>query len=237
MRKSRVVWQRVVTGFAVLGLLAGAGGFAQTSLVVNRLQVVSAAGTPAENCVALRAALATIDDASAANPYTLRLEPGEYACGDETLTTKPFVDIEGSGEGVTRITGTRDSDLFGVIDLKGSTELRFVTVEALEDPTRARVAVSASAGSSRIVHARLIAGEGDFFTSCGLFVGSIATVHVRDSTVSGELEGINVASGGAAVVAYSQLRNGFFREGSLICLYSYDESLGELASNCAPPLT
>ena len=160
MRTRRTISRRVVTGLALLSLLTAASGHAQTSLVVNRLQVVSAAGTPAENCIALRAALAAIDDATEANPYTLRLEPGEYACGDETVTMKPFVDVEGSGEGVTRITGTRDSTVFGVLDLAGDAELRFVTVEALADVTRDRIAVSASVGSSRLVHVRLIAGDG-----------------------------------------------------------------------------
>jgi hypothetical protein len=54
---------------------------AQTSLVVNRFQIVSAAGTAVENCQGLKSALASIMDAANDNPYTIRLEPGEYDCG------------------------------------------------------------------------------------------------------------------------------------------------------------
>ena len=72
-----------------------------------RTIVVHPAGpTAADNCDALLAALASISDDSATNPYLVKLEPGVYDCGaNGHVVLKPYVDLEGSGEGVTLVQG------------------------------------------------------------------------------------------------------------------------------------
>jgi hypothetical protein len=61
-------------------------------------------GDPVASGAALLQALAGVVDAASDNPYLLKLEPGVYDLGSDSLVMKPFVDVEGSGEGVTRVT-------------------------------------------------------------------------------------------------------------------------------------
>ncbi|GAB4205898.1 MAG: hypothetical protein Fur0019_08430 [Tibeticola sp.] len=71
----------------------------------------------------IQAALDSVTDAATANRYLVYVAPGEYA---ERVTMKPFVDIEGAGELVTRIVNSSDqSTVLGASDA----ELRFLTVE------------------------------------------------------------------------------------------------------------
>jgi hypothetical protein len=79
------------------------------------------------------AAVASIGDASAANPYVVRIMPGVY-----TLTTplvmKAYVDIEGSGRNVTvlegsiTVPGANLSDGPGLVNGANHAELRHLTV-------------------------------------------------------------------------------------------------------------
>ena len=90
--------------------------------------VVSPVGPAStDNCTALMSALAAITDASASKRYTIKLEPGIYNCGATPLVMKQFVDIEGSGETTTVITGNPTG--IGVVNGNDFSELRFVTVE------------------------------------------------------------------------------------------------------------
>jgi hypothetical protein len=91
--------------------------------------VVSPVGTPAQNGAALVAALAGITDASASKLYLLKLEPGIYDVGATSLVAKDFVDIEGSGRGVTTVQGGISSAGDGVIAIRTSNvEVRDLTV-------------------------------------------------------------------------------------------------------------
>ncbi|MDH3744745.1 MAG: right-handed parallel beta-helix repeat-containing protein [Acidobacteriota bacterium] len=227
---------------------------AQVSLGVNRLLVVSAGGTAVENCQNLRDALAGITG-TAMNPYVLRLEPGEYDCETSTVVMKSHVDLEGSGEGVTRVFGNPTVDSLGVIDLADEMEIRFVTVES----TGGHTAVSATTGESRITNATLISA-GAAVASYGLLAKSSATVRIAGSSIKGATHGVSLqgtsaatihrstvegpASGGivmeagtGAVLADSQLINGFAAAAgaALTCLYSYDGNLAELNAACSPP--
>lgn len=256
----RIAWLGAVLFFVLLPSVVDA----QVSLGVNRFLVVSAAGTATENCQNLRDTLASITDAAADNPYVIRLEPGEYDCGSTALTMKSYVDVEGSGEGVTRIVGSPEADPseLGVIDMADHVEIRFVTVEHTGNAGGAlciATAVSARSGESRITHSTLVAQAADC-NSCGLFVKG-ATVRVDDSSINGDLDGVFMpdgtstvtvnrstvdgandagvvmVAGDVAVLAYSQLINGFdtTQGGDLTCLYSYDDNLAELDSGCSPP--
>ena len=88
-------------------------------------------GDPVTSGKILFNALAAIVDADATNPYLLKLEPGIYDLGTQSLNMKEFVDIEGSGAGVfdittggTIITGSGTITIVGV----RHTELRMLSV-------------------------------------------------------------------------------------------------------------
>lgn len=65
--------------------------------------------------------------ASAANPSVLKIEPGVYDLRDRTLAMKPYVDVEGSGEGVTIVRG--NAEITGTVAGAAHAELRSLTVE------------------------------------------------------------------------------------------------------------
>jgi len=107
-------------------------------------------GDPAASGAALLGALAGITDASEANPYLLKVEPGTFDLGASALSMKPYVDVEGSGEGVTRLRGlgTATPDA-GTVVGADHTELRLLTIENIGGAPFA-IAVSNSAGASRL---------------------------------------------------------------------------------------
>lgn len=74
------------------------------------------------------AAIDSISDASADKPYLVKIMPGVYDLGSATLKMKEYVDIEGSGELITKITGNAIE--FGIVAGASRAELRNLTVEA-----------------------------------------------------------------------------------------------------------
>jgi hypothetical protein len=68
-------------------------------------------------------------NASQATPYLLKLEPGVYDIGTNSLTMLEWVDIEGSGEGITTIESSFCSISGGAINGANNSELRFLTVK------------------------------------------------------------------------------------------------------------
>lgn len=112
---------RYVKKVLSLSLLCAIGAFAQPS----RVEVVSAtAGNPLRSGAALLRALAGIRSPSATEPALLKIEPGIYDLGTSTLAMRSFVDIEGSGQGVTVITTEANYTIFASSDA----ELRELTV-------------------------------------------------------------------------------------------------------------
>jgi hypothetical protein len=89
--------------------------------------VVSAPSAPEANGASLVSALGHISDNSASRPYLLKMEPGIYDLGSEGLLMKPYVDVEGSGEGVTEIRSAIDSG-YGVVVGSDNAELRDLTL-------------------------------------------------------------------------------------------------------------
>jgi hypothetical protein len=80
----------------------------------------------------LSTALASITDASASNPYVVRIAPGEYT-ETATVALKTYVDVEGSGQGVTTITcecGSADLDASAATVSAGDivAEIRHLTI-------------------------------------------------------------------------------------------------------------
>ena len=79
----------------------------------------------------LEGALNDITDASASNPYLLKIEPGIYDLYEDSLVMKPFVDVEGSGEGVTIILANGNDTLDrGTVVGASNVEIRSLTIES-----------------------------------------------------------------------------------------------------------
>ena len=95
-------------------------------------QVVWVAGSGGD-FTSLSAALGSITDASVSKPYVVRIAPGEYV-ETSTVALKSYVDVEGSGEGVTTITCACGSDVNNETAATVSAgdiaaEIRHVTIE------------------------------------------------------------------------------------------------------------
>ena len=83
-------------------------------------------GNPVASGDRLLAALADITTASADNPWLIRIEPGLYDLGGRSLAMKSYVDIEGSGTGVTTVRST--VEMLGTVEGAEFAELRALTV-------------------------------------------------------------------------------------------------------------
>jgi hypothetical protein len=98
-----------------------------------RTVIVSPLGSPTENGTRLMDAMAGITAAGSTNPFLIKLEPGVYDIGANTLTVKDYVQMEGSGEGITTVRGNPVSSFQGspngVVACGNYTELRWLTVE------------------------------------------------------------------------------------------------------------
>jgi hypothetical protein len=100
--------------------------------------------TPQTNGTALLNNLAGIT-ADANNPYLIKLGPGIYDIGINSLQMKAYVDVEGSGENTTIITGHIDSDTSGVVRGASNAEIRFLTVRNTGGGTHAMAIYNLSA--------------------------------------------------------------------------------------------
>lgn len=153
-------------------------------------------GTTGGDFTSIQAALDSITTASAGNPFLVLVGPGVYS---ERVAMKPFVDIQGAGEGVTKITqsGSTDPD-FGTVAGADDAELRFLTVENTGG-TDGIVGVYNRDVSPRLLHVTVeVDGSGSF--TYGVFnestTGSPITpelthVTVRTAGSSGDLAVLN----------------------------------------------
>jgi hypothetical protein len=117
----------------------------------TRTVLVSPHGTPAQNGTALLAALNGITDANADKPALLKIEPGVYDLGTATLQMKPYIDIEGSGEGVTRLLGARRADMnAGAINGADNAELRLLSITVASGTGACAIAILNSNASPHI---------------------------------------------------------------------------------------
>jgi hypothetical protein len=91
--------------------------------------VVGPVGTAAANGTTLLAALTGISG-SASAPMLLKIEPGIYDVGSTPVAMKSWVDLEGSGRGITTIRGslTGGSTGSGIVVVAADSELRSLSV-------------------------------------------------------------------------------------------------------------
>ncbi len=111
---------------------SGTAWICSTAEAFTRTYVVGPTGTATENGTALLAALASIPvPVSQAEAALLKIEPGLYDLGTASLEMKPWVDVEGSGRVITKLTSDvcfTDNTVAAVI-VAGYSELRDLAVE------------------------------------------------------------------------------------------------------------
>ena len=108
------------------GATGNSGPQGPSGLTYVRTVLVSPVGSASQNGAVLVTAISGISGASASNPYLVHIEPGKYDIGTALLFQPSFVDIEGSGAGVTKITGAGQF----TISVGVGSELRQVTIES-----------------------------------------------------------------------------------------------------------
>jgi hypothetical protein len=165
----------------------------------KRTVVVSPVGTPAQNGTALKNALAGITNASETNPYLLKVEPGVYDLGVAPgLVMKPWVDVEGSGEGVTTLTaagnlGWSDATVQGA----SNAELRLLTVKNTGVADKA-FAVHSAAASFRMTRVTAAAAGGTSYSRAVVIDAGTVTMSQVTAAATGNTQNIGVFVGGTA---------------------------------------
>jgi hypothetical protein len=98
----------------------------------SKVLVVAADGSG--DYTSLAAAMAAITDASSANPYLIKIGPGDFQVAPN-WQAKSYVDIEGSGQGITRIWAACPALTIGatVVNFSGvvGSEVRDVTIQMM----------------------------------------------------------------------------------------------------------
>jgi hypothetical protein len=174
--------------------------------------LVGSNGSPTENGNALLAAMSVISSAnpSAANPYLLKLEPGQYDLGNQSLTLRPYVDLEGSGEGTTAISSTLGNTPFlpssGTLVAASNSEVRFVKITNSSTATyQAAVLIPDNTTNARFNHLTAAASGGS--NSYGLkSEGGAVTLTASTVTASGSFtnygfySSVDVSGGGGIAI-------------------------------------
>jgi hypothetical protein len=111
--------------------------------------------------------------------------PGIYDIGSSSVVMRGFIDIEGSGENITKIVGNTGTT--GVIQGASNAELRFLSVENIGGNSDA-IAIHYEDESPRILHVTAKASGGTD-TNCGIYlynpgVSPLTITHVT-ATASG----------------------------------------------------
>ena len=129
------------------------------------------------------AALAAIS-ASSTDRYLIWVAPGTYT---ESVTMEPYVDIQGAGEGVTKITyGGSGTWNLGTVIGADNAELRTLTVENTGGATYA-VAIYNGSASPRLTH-----------VTCVAAAGTTTTYGVRNITGSPMMTDVSISVTGSA---------------------------------------
>lgn len=184
-----IVRARRALGLATLGSALIFGFSAEAGAQTRTVVVAPVAGNPTASGTALRNALTGIVSPSSTNPWLLKVEPGIYDFGSTPLQMRSWIDIEGSGIGVTILRGSVDASssglLQGTILGASSAELRLLTVEALGNSNiPASIAMVNLNASPRIYRVRFAVS------------GSASQWGMRNLTAAPILEEIEVAVAG-----------------------------------------
>ncbi len=155
--------------------------------VFGRVIVVRA--DPADqtgNCDALKDRLAGITDNDADNRYTVLLEPGIYDCGGTPVEMKDFVDLQGSGRGVTQIAGSVAGNSTGVVLGASDAELRRLSVENADVPVGTAIAIyiGLRVTSFRVTDVHAVVRNSELPRTISLFRGTVVLTNVLAETIN-----------------------------------------------------
>lgn len=167
----------VVVGVLVLLFLGAETVGAQIRTVL----VSPVPGDPVASGTALRNALAGILSPSATDRWLLKIEPGIYDVGTAPLQMRSWVDIEGSGIGVTTFRGTALPEE-ATINGASNAELRLLTVEAAQGVNGA-IAMANDNASPRIYRVKFSTTGGTYGVRNGF--GSTPIIEECEITVTG----------------------------------------------------
>jgi hypothetical protein len=152
-----------------------------------RTEVVSPIpANPVASGSRLLRALAGITGASATDPYLIKVEPGLYDLDGRSLVMRPFVDIEGSGEGVTIVQSTVNA--VGTVQGADHAELRRLTVVNRTAVNGIALANAAAGFSASYVTCLALAGSSsstalaNFATGGGTFLDMTLRAEGRSAT-------------------------------------------------------
>ncbi len=129
---------------------------------------------------------------SEVNPCLVKIMPGVYEIGGSRVNMVSFIDIEGSGENVTKIKGSASGQgpaTRGVLSGSDNSEIRFLTVENLGGQTIA-VAIRNNGVSPEIKNVTAIASGGSSSASHGVY-------NVSSSSIMDNVTAIASGSGGS----------------------------------------
>jgi len=168
-------------------------------------------GSATASGTGLLTALSAISGSSL-NPWLVKVEPGVYDIGTSSLQMKPFVDLEGSGQGTTRIQG-QGAD---TVRLSNNSELRDLTASN-NHPTNA-IAVTGygeigGARISRVTAEAVVPGAPSGTGAQGISLSgsssSGAPVLILNTVASASAQqAVGILVGGSARVKMSEVRAG-----------------------------
>lgn len=115
---------------------------------------------------------------SATNTYLVKIMPGTYDVGNRFVLIGDYIDIEGSGEGVTKITGTEQAVLYSSGSV-GST-VRNLTVES-HHPNYPRAVAVATPMTVTFEKVTMVAEGGT--SPSAFYVGYGGSAIIKDSTI------------------------------------------------------
>ncbi len=158
------------------------------------------------------AALDSISDASASNPYLVVIAPGIYDLGNETLTLKPFVNVQGSGKDVTIVRTQSNVEDTSTVRLVENSTLAHLTIINDGNPatTGRTYGVVAEGENFRLLSCKIHAQNPSFFA-----VG-FAMDGTQSDRVDGVLDDVEVIVSGDFDRGLGRFDNSTFAGGSVL---------------------
>jgi len=183
--------ERMVGIFLVVLILGFGWGTAWSEFYViaagkaaKRTILVSPKNTAIQSGTALLNAVDKTAEASETMPFLIIIEPGIYDIQGNTLQMNAYVDIQGSGENVTKITGNINASDSGVLCGADNAELRFLTVENTGSGENSNAVYNALC-SPKMTHVTAIASGGTNNYGVHNVYASPLMIHVTATALGG----------------------------------------------------
>jgi len=166
------------------GVPAGFADGVDDGQTYARTIIVSPSGTITDNGATLLNAINSISGATYTNTYLVKIEPGVYYIGATPLQMKSFVDVEGSGQGITAILGdgvntTNNATVIGA----SASELRNLYVGT--DGTGSTYAINVYYGNNGVFNLKNVTLSASGAShNYGLYQEGSGLVTVADSEIS-----------------------------------------------------